>query len=123
MRHRPRYLDIRKIRLPLPGVVSILHRTSGFLLFLGIPLMLFFLQESLSSSQGFASLADTLFTLPAKTILILLLWAFLHHFCAGIRLLLLDMGIGLSLQSARASSKAVMLTGIFLTLALGVWPW
>ena len=123
MRHRPRYLDIRKIRLPLPGVVSILHRMSGFLLFLGIPLMLFFLQESLSSSQGFASLADTLSTLPAKMILILLLWAFLHHFCAGIRLLLLDMGIGLSLQSARASSKAVMLTGIFLTLALGVWPW
>jgi len=123
MKHRPRYLDIRRIRLPLPGVVSILHRMSGFLLFLGIPLMLFFLQESLSSSQGFASLADALSTFPTKTILIFLLWAFLHHFCAGIRLLLLDMGIGLPLQSARASSKAVMLAGILLTLVLGAWLW
>ena len=123
MKHRPRYLDIRRIRLPLPGFVSILHRTSGFLLFLAIPFMLFFLQESLSSNQSFANLRDMLSTFPVKTILIIMLWAFLHHFCAGIRLLLLDMGIGLSLQSARASSKAVMLAGIFLTLVMGVWLW
>ncbi len=123
MKHRPRYLDIRRIRLPLPGFVSILHRTSGFLLFLAIPFMLFFLQESLNSSQDFANLQDLLSTFPVEAILIFLLWAFLHHFCAGLRLLLLDMGIGLSLQSARASSRAVMLAGLFLTLFMGAWLW
>ncbi|MHB1299831.1 MAG: succinate dehydrogenase, cytochrome b556 subunit [Burkholderiales bacterium] len=123
MKHRPRYLDIRRIRLPLPGFVSILHRASGFLLFLAIPVMLFFLQESLSSGQGFANLQNLLSTFPVKAILIFLLWAFLHHFCAGIRLLLLDMGIGLSLQSARASSRAVMLAGLFFTIFMGAWLW
>lgn len=123
MTHRPKYLDLARIRLPLPGFVSILHRISGFLLFLFIPVLLFFLQESLSSGMEFSRMQGVLSTLPAKAVAILLLWAFFHHFCAGIRFLLLDMDIGIKLESARRGSRWVMIASLLFTLLAGVLLW
>jgi succinate dehydrogenase / fumarate reductase cytochrome b subunit len=120
---RPKYLNLVKIRLPVPGVVSIMHRVSGAALFLLIPVLLYLLQLSLASERGFAAIRGALTTPLAKLALIALLWGFLHHFCAGIRYLVLDLDIGTDLPAARASSWAVLAASILLTLAFGVLLW
>lgn len=120
---RPIHLDLRLIKLPLPGFVSILHRVSGLLLFLALPLFLRMLQCSLFSIETYTQLAVTLRHPLSKLILISLLWAFLHHFCAGIRYLAIDMDVGVGLAQARASSKWVLFVSIGLTLLIGAWLW
>ena len=120
---RPKYLNLVKIRLPLPGIVSIMHRVSGAALFLLIPFLLYVFQMSLASEHGFAAIRYALTTPVAKVALILVLWGFLHHFCAGIRYLVLDLDIGTDLPAARASSSAVLVVSILLTLAIGVLLW
>jgi succinate dehydrogenase / fumarate reductase cytochrome b subunit len=120
---KPKYLDLTRIRLPLPGFVSILHRASGLLLYLAIPFLLYVLEESLGSNRDFDRIKNMLDAMPMKLIVILLLWAFLHHLCAGIRFLLLDMGIGVSLDSARAGSRWVMASSLLLTLYSGIMLW
>lgn len=118
---RPKHLALHKIKLPLPGFVSILHRVSGILLFLSLPLLLWLFQLSLRSIETYTQLA-TLFQHPISKIVVLgLLWAFLHHFFAGIRYLALDLHIGTSLAQARASSKWVMGVSLFLTVLIGAW--
>src|SRR5438270_6451732 len=121
---RPVYLNLLQIRLPLPGIVSILHRISGAALFLiGIPLVLYALDRSLASSDAFASM-KTLFGSPlAKVVLIGLAWAYLYHFCAGIRFLLLDVHIGDDLRPTRQSSVAVIVASLALTLIVAVRLW
>jgi succinate dehydrogenase / fumarate reductase cytochrome b subunit len=120
---RPKYLNLIKIRLPVPGVVSIMHRISGAALFLLIPVLLCLLELSLASERGFAAIRGALTTPLAKLALIALLWGFLHHFFAGIRYLVLDLDVGSDLPAARASSWAVLAASILLTLAFGVLLW
>jgi succinate dehydrogenase cytochrome b subunit len=120
---RPVYLDLVRIRLPLPGVVSILHRISGLLLFVLAFWLLALLDKSLASPEGYAQIRETVGHPIAKLVLFGLGWAFLHHFCAGIRYLLIDMHIGVDLASARATSWAVFAVSIVLTLMFGVWLW
>ncbi len=121
---RPKHLDLLKIKLPLPGVVSILHRVSGVLLFFpGIPLLLCGLQSLLESEQSYAALQVTLLSPLVKITLLLFAWFFLHHLCAGIRYLLLDLHYGIALAQARASSKLVLVAGILLTLLMGTFIW
>ena len=121
---RPVYLNLVRIRLPLPGLVSILHRLSGAALFLlAIPLALFAMQASLESADGFAHL-QSLFANPlCKLVLIGLLWAYLHHFFAGIRYLLIDLHIGDDLTPARQSSVVVLGASLALTLIIAVRLW
>ena len=121
---RPKHLDLFKIRQPLPAVVSILHRISGVLLFFpGIPLLLCSLQMLLQSPQSFEALLDYLRNPVIKVMLFLPLWFFLHHLCAGIRHLLLDLHIGVALPQARASSKLVFAPGFILTVLAGLMLW
>lgn len=121
---RPKNLDLATIRLPLPAIVSILHRVSGAALFLfGIPFLLWVLSCSLASHEGFDRWRDIFGNPLVKIILIGFLWAYLHHFCAGIRYLALDLHKGISLSAARASSKLVLFVSIALTLILGAWLW
>ena len=120
---RPVYLNLFKIRLPLPGVVSIMHRMSGALLFLLLPLLLYVLQLSLASEQGFAAVQEW-FRLPlVKLFLLGIIWGYLHHFCMGLRYLALDLDIGVDLPQARFSSKLVLVVSIGATLLIGVWLW
>jgi succinate dehydrogenase / fumarate reductase cytochrome b subunit len=122
-RKRPVYLNLFKIRLPMPGVVSIMHRASGALLFLLLPLLLYVLQLSLSSEQGFVEV-QAWFRLPlVKLFLIGIIWGYLHHFCMGLRYLALDFDIGVDLPQARFSSKLVLAVSIGATLLIGVWLW
>lgn len=120
---RPVYLNLFKIRLPLPGVVSIMHRASGALLFLLLPLLLYVLQLSLVSEQGFAEVGAW-FRMPLVKLFVLgLIWAYLHHFCMGLRYLALDLDIGTDLPQARFSSKLVLLASMGATALIGAWLW
>lgn len=120
---RPKHLDLTRIQLPLPALVSILHRVSGAVLFLFIPLLLWLWQESLLSPQSFAAF-KTVVSLPwMKIVLLGVLWGYAHHVCAGIRHLALDLDLGTELAAARASSKAVLVVSIGLTLAAGMALW
>ena len=90
-KQRPKHLDLPKIRLPLPGVVSILHRISGAALFLALPAIIWLLQGTLSSAEGFECYKAVVGNPLVKLVLLGLLWAFMHHAAAGVRFLALDM--------------------------------
>ena len=120
---RPKHLNLMQIRMPLPAFVSILHRASGAILFLLLPLLLFLLASSLESPQSFALFKKWVGNPLTKIVLIGVLWAYLHHFCAGIRHLAMDMHIGLELESARATSYAVLGVSLVLTAVIGGLLW
>jgi len=124
---RPKYLSLPallfEIRLPLPGWVSILHRISGLLLFLAVVWCLYLLDRSLASEEGFEAVRRYAGLLPVKLGLLVFVWAYCHHFCAGIRYLFLDLDKGVSLPAARASSWAVLGASLLLTAWLGVQLW
>jgi succinate dehydrogenase / fumarate reductase cytochrome b subunit len=124
IKQRPVYLNLVHIRLPLPGIVSILHRISGAGLFLvGIPLALCALQRSLASPELFDGLKSAWANPLVKLLVIGLVWAYLHHFCAGIRYLLLDLHVGDELKPARRSSVIVLVVSILLTLIVAARLW
>ena len=123
-RPRPVYLDLVRIRLPLPGLVSILHRVSGAALFLvGIPLALVDLQSSLGPGDAFAGVQALLAQPLIKLLLLGLIWAYLHHLCAGIRFLFLDVQRGIELAPARRSSVVVLVVSLALSVLVGVRLW
>ncbi len=123
-KRRPVYLNLPRIRLPLPGIVSILHRISGVVLFLvGIPLLLAGIDASLASPESYAQLKAAAAHPLAKLALLGLAWAYLHHFFAGLRYLLLDVNKGIDLVPARRSSVIVLVVSLALTLAVGIRLW
>jgi succinate dehydrogenase / fumarate reductase cytochrome b subunit len=120
---RPKHLALHKIKLPLPGYVSILHRASGAILFLALPLLLLLLDQSLRSIETYTNLTEILANPLLKLVLLGLLWQFLHHFCAGLRYLAIDLHLLPSLAAARASSMWVLAVSLTLTVILGVKLW
>lgn len=122
---RPVFLDLQILtkHLPIPGIVSILHRVSGVLLFILLPIILCLLGGSLSSGEAFESYKSVAGNWFIKLLLIGVLWAFLHHLLAGIRFLLLDAHQGLELETARKTAKMVLIGALALTFILGVALW
>ena len=125
---RPKYLSLSallfEIRLPLPGWVSILHRVSGALLFFPFTAWaLYLLDSSLASAQDFERVKAYLDLPLAKLGLLAFAWAYCHHFCAGVRFLLLDLNKGIELRPARASSVAVLVVSLALTAFFGFLLW
>jgi succinate dehydrogenase / fumarate reductase cytochrome b subunit len=128
-RPRPKYLNLPailfEIRLPMPAWVSILHRISGTLLFFPFAAwLLYLLDTSLASEDGFARVKDHYLQLPVvKLGVIVFIWAYAHHLCAGIRFLLLDLNQGIELAPARRSAIAVVVVSLLLTayFAWRIW--
>lgn len=120
---RPKHLHLLKIRQPVPAIVSILHRISGALLFLFLPFLLWLWQSSLASEETYAQMAETLADPFSKLIVLLLAWAYLHHFFAGIRYLFLDLNYGVDLAPARATSKWVLGISLVLTVLFALLLW
>jgi succinate dehydrogenase / fumarate reductase, cytochrome b subunit len=119
-KQRPKYLSLPailfQIRLPLPGWVSILHRVSGALLvFPFAAWLLYLLDVSLASEAGFQKVKSYLDLPLVKLGLLVFVWAYCHHFCAGIRYLLLDLNKGVDLRPARISSAVVIVASLALT--------
>ena len=117
---RPKNLDLPTIRLPLPGILSIIHRVSGAVLFLLLPFLLWLFESSMTSRETFARFSEVANNPLVEIILLGLIWFYMHHFCAGIRYLLLDLHKGVDLESAILSSKIVFGVSIALTLIVGV---
>jgi succinate dehydrogenase / fumarate reductase cytochrome b subunit len=127
-KQRPKYLSLPailfQIRLPLPGWVSILHRISGALLvFPFVAWLLYLLDVSLGSEAGFQRVKSYLDLPLAKLGLLVFIWAYCHHFCAGIRYLLLDLNRGIELRAARISSAIVIVVSLLLTAWFGTKLW
>jgi succinate dehydrogenase / fumarate reductase cytochrome b subunit len=126
---RPKYLSLPallfEIRLPVPGWVSILHRISGALLFFPfVAWVLYLLDTSLASEQGFDYVRNRYFALPlVKLGVLVFIWAYCHHLCAGIRFLFLDLDIGGDLKTARLTSWIVIAAGLALTAVFGARLW
>ncbi|CAB3645365.1 MULTISPECIES: succinate dehydrogenase, cytochrome b556 subunit [Achromobacter] len=108
-------------RLPLAGKLSILHRISGILLFLCLPLVIVPLfAASVAAPQSFAWIASIAANPIVKLVFLVLIWGYLHHFCAGIRYLLLDLHIGIDKLSAKKSAGVVFGVSLALTLVFGL---
>ncbi len=124
---RPKYLSLTallfEIRLPLAGWVSILHRVSGLLLFFAAVWLLFMLDRSLASEGDFAYVKYYASLPLVKLALLALIWAYCHHFCAGIRYLFLDLHKGVDKESSRITSIVVLVASIALTAFFGIKLW
>lgn len=113
--------QIANYRLPLAGKLSILHRISGILLFLCLPLVIVPLfAASVAAPQSFAWIASIASNPIVKLVFLVLIWGYLHHFCAGIRYLLLDLHIGIDKLSAKKSAGVVFGVSLALTLVFGL---
>jgi succinate dehydrogenase / fumarate reductase cytochrome b subunit len=126
---RPKYLSLPailfEIRLPVPGWVSILHRVSGALLFLPFSAwLLYMLDTSLASEQGFRYIADEYLRMPlVKVGMLVFIWSYCHHLCAGIRFLFLDVDKGIGLRTARITAGIVIAAGLALTALIAARLW
>lgn len=125
-KQRPQYRNISvsqilRYRMPFAAKTSILHRISGALLFLCLPVIILPLfAMSLSSPSGFAALSNVMGNPMVKLIVLALVWSYLHHFCAGIRYLTLDMGKGNDKYSASKSAVSVLIVSLTLTFVFAL---
>jgi len=120
-KQRPKYLALHQIRLPLAGFVSILHRISGLGLFLMLPLLIWLLELSLGTTpEQKATFSNVTGSCIVQLILFGLCWAYLHHFCAGIRFLLLDVHVGIEKEQARKSAVGVLVISLGLTVLVAM---
>jgi len=109
-----------KYRLPWAGKVSILHRISGAVLFLLLPFILYLFDQSLASEVSYQKFQAITSNILVKMICLGLIWCFLHHFCAGIRYLLLDLEIGIDKSESNRSAIGVLFLGLALTAEVGL---
>jgi succinate dehydrogenase / fumarate reductase cytochrome b subunit len=108
-------------RLPLAGRTSILHRVSGVLLFVFMPFLLYLFDQSLTSELSFEFFKGFLSNIVVKLITLVLAWAFLFHFCAGIRYLVMDTNHkAVTKQSGRSTAMVVLVVSLILTIAFAL---
>ena len=107
-------------RLPLAGLVSILHRVSGALMFLLLPFILYLFEQSITSEISFAYLQGLVSGWFVKLVILALSWAYLHHFCAGVRHLIMDAHIGLSKEGSAKSARSVFFVSVPLALLVAL---
>ncbi len=105
---RPKFLNLMQIRLPVTGVVSIGHRISGVLLVLGTPLAIYLLQRSTQGPEGFEEITRVMASLPVRLGLLLGGILVAYHLFAGVRFLLIDLGIGEHVAGARRGAWSVL---------------
>ncbi|MFC0268008.1 succinate dehydrogenase, cytochrome b556 subunit [Kushneria aurantia] len=121
---RPVNLDLSSIHFPLPALISISHRVSGVLLFIGLIFMMWALQASLASPAGFQIVSDTLaHNFFARLVMWGLLSALGFHFVAGIRHLVMDIGYGETLEGGQQGARLTVIFSIVLMILAGVWVW
>jgi len=118
---RPVFLNLTQIQIPVGALTSIAHRVTGIVLALGFPFCLYALQLSLASAKSYEQLRGMAGSEWFKVALIAFIWALSHHLLAGLRHLLMDIGIGSHLADARRSAWAANVGGVVMAaLAAGV---
>jgi succinate dehydrogenase / fumarate reductase cytochrome b subunit len=118
--------DLPTYRLPVAGIVSILHRISGLIMFLLLPLIVWMFDTSVSSEISFAKFSAAfnigLGFLPAvlvKVVVLALIWAYLHHLIAGVRHVYMDVCHAVSKEFGKSSAVVTLALSLGLTAALG----
>jgi succinate dehydrogenase / fumarate reductase cytochrome b subunit len=120
---RPVNLDLTKFRFPRMAIVSILHRISGVVLFISLPILLYLLHQSLASQHSFLQIQDMLMNPLIKIVIWGILAATAFHLVAGVRHLLMDLGYFESLSASKATATLVFVLSIVLIALVGVWLW
>jgi len=120
---RPKYMNLSallfEIRMPVSARLSILHRVSGALMFAALVWLLWMLDRSLSSEAAFEKIKHYAGLWPVKLALLGLVWAYCHHFCAGIRHIFLDLEKGIEKETALLTSWISFAVSLLLTALLG----
>ena len=131
LKQRPQFRNIHvsqivAYRLPPAGIVSILHRVSGVLMFLLMPFIIWMFDASVSSEVSFgvfkSAFAAGVGFLPGwflKLVALALIWAYLHHLIAGVRHLWMDATHAVTKEFGRSSAIATLALSVLLTLVLG----
>lgn len=120
---RPVNLDLTTIKFPIPALASISHRIAGVALFVAVPILLWMLDRSLASPESFAEMKELLDTWYAEVVLFGILMALAYHFVAGIKHLIMDWGIGETLEGGRRFAIAGFIIAAVLMVLAGVWVW
>ncbi len=115
---RPVHLNLFKIKLPIGGIMSIIHRATGVFMFLVLPYLIYLLSLSLSGPQGYQQASESVHSLFGILVVFLLMWSLAHHLLAGIRYLLIDVDLGVEKDLARQSALGVTVAGPILALLL-----
>lgn len=120
---RPVNLDLGTIALPVTAKASILHRISGVFLVAAVAVLLFLLDLSLSGEAGFARAIDVLGTPVARLVVWAVLAGLIYHAVAGVKHLLMDFGMGETLQGGLKAARITFAVAAVLIAAAGVWVW
>ena len=115
---RPVFLNLMQIRLPVAGIMSIIHRATGVVMVIAIPLLIYLFDRSLAGEAGFAAAAALFGNGLVKLLLFLFLWGLMHHLLAGIRYLLIDIDVGVDKPLFRQTAWAVIGAAPVLALIL-----
>ena len=123
-RRRPVNRELTTIRFSVSTLLSVFQQISGVLLFLLLPGVLWLFQSSLATPESFAELLALAGNPLSRIIALILLWLFMHHLCAGLRSMYLEVFKSSGKRVARFSSKVAIGAGVVLTLLVGVpWLW
>ncbi len=117
---RPVFLNLFQIHLPVTAVVSLAHRATGIFLFFLLPFVIYFFGLSLQNEQGYLKTLEFLRQPLPLSLLILIFWFLCHHLLAGIRYLLIDIDIGVSVSTSRTSAWLVIIAGIMAVLIVAM---
>ena len=111
------------MRLPITAWTSIAHRASGVFLFAGMAVLIWALDASLASPESFAELQDCLASPLAKLVIWAVVAGLIYHSVAGVKHLIMDLGVGETMEGGTLGAKVVVAVSIVLILLAGVWIW
>jgi succinate dehydrogenase / fumarate reductase cytochrome b subunit len=120
---RPVNLDIGSMRLPITAWASITHRASGVFLFVGMAVLLWALDASLASPESFSALQETLDNPLLKLVIWAVVSGLIYHSLAGVKHLVMDMGIGETMAGGILGVRIVVALSVVLILLAGIWIW
>jgi len=120
---RPVNLDLSTIKFPVTAIASITHRVTGVAIFLALPILLWMLDRSLASPESFADLKELMTSPLVKLVVWAIMAVLLYHLVAGIRHLVMDAGVGETLEGGQRGAKLVFIISVVLILLVGGWIW
>jgi succinate dehydrogenase / fumarate reductase cytochrome b subunit len=120
---RPVNIDLTTIRFPLTAILSITHRITGVIIFIGVAILLYLLGLSLESEAGFAEAQQLLSSPLAKFVVWGIVSGLLYHLVAGTKHLVMDWGFGETLAGAAIGSRITLVLSTLLIVIAGVWIW
>lgn len=121
--NRPVNLDIGTMRLPITAWASITHRATGVILFVGMGILLWLLDTSLAGPEEFAFVQESLGGFVAKFVIWGLVTALIYHSLAGVKHLIMDFGVGETMEGGILGARIVIALSVVLSLLTVIWIW